>query len=171
MSSRPRAARRRVRATWIARRARLAFAIPALCGLAVAATRAAAQTAITGVVRSRGGEPLLGAQLHWVGEPAGAPVVEPAITGADGRFRLEATRVGAARLAVRRIGFRAETLAVDVPGPAAGVVLPLEPLPVSLSQVTVRADRDLQRSRFPEFDARRSRGFGTFITRADITFP
>lgn len=99
-----------------------------------AALPAAAQTAaITGTVRGTdadGTKPLPGATLLWLGTTAGT------VAGKDGRYSLKRP-AGAARLIVRHVSFRPDTL--TVPPDAAGFDAELR-VPLETAAITVEAE-------------------------------
>lgn len=128
---------------------------------------------LTGLVRAEDDNPVYGARVSV--RTAGAdgtvrPTVAPAqdvLTGDGGNFRFAAVTAGWAQVIVRRLGFRPETLTVEVPQPAGGrVVVPLQRVSQALSTVVVRAT--VARGPFAAFERRRASGFGRFVTRADI---
>ena len=122
--------------------------------------------ALVGSVRSADGSGLAGAHVHLV-QPrraSGGGVV----TQLDGAFRFDAVPDGAARLLVRRLGFRPETLSVDVPQIAGGpVVVLLLPVAQPLAPVFVREARRAARLG-SGYQRRRANGFGHFISREEI---
>ena len=122
---------------------------------------------LSGVVLTADSLPVAGATVTLV--PAGGG--ERALVAADdGRFAFLAAGAGRASLRVRRIGFRAESLAVELPRPG-GAALPvrLEFLPQALAPVQVRGRAVDQRPpQIADFYRRQARGIGRFITRADI---
>lgn len=155
------------------RRAGAALALLLAAGLPVPARSAAAQEAgpLAGVVQAEDDSPLLGARVTlWRTAGDGTPRADPArsaVTTEGGNFRFANVGPGWARLVVRRLGFRPETLAVEVPQPAGGrLVVPLQRVSQVLGTVVVRAT--VARGPISTFERRRASGFGRFVTRADI---
>ena len=91
-------------------------------------------------------------------------------TDAQGAFRFTGVRPGRLTITVRRLGFRSRR---DEFQPGAGdtlqLIFDLVALPAELAEVTVTEKRVPRRSTWlDEFESRRQRGFGTFLTRTDI---
>ncbi len=139
----------------------LAFAAAAGARQASAQVRTAS---LVGVVRDSTGAPV--------------PEVEVWLRGSDlythtadnGGFRLLDIAPGAARLAVRRLGF--EPLTVDIklsPGVRDTVVITLSMVAASIEGVTVEEERATRSRRLLKgFWDRRASGFGHFVTRDQI---
>ena len=126
----------------------------------------AAPAAVRGVVVTTDAVPISGASVTL------APAVGSArtlVTAEDGRFAFEAAP-GAAELRVRRIGFRAESLAVTLPAaPGDSVVVRLAFVPRTLDAVVVQGRAtDRRPPAIVDFYRRRERGGGRFVTRAEI---
>ena len=122
---------------------------------------------VHGQVRSVEGAPIAGARVRVLADS----VLRAAqgITADDGRFQILGLRPGLHVLEFRRLGFRPETLSVDVPTSVDGaLVVPLTPLAVALPVIAVREEGAPRVGPFREFEAHRQRGFGNFITRRDI---
>lgn len=123
---------------------------------------------VAGTVRAADEARLAGARVELVANAAGPSGDEGvAVTEGDGAFRFEGVPDGTARLVVRRLGFRPETLSVAVPqADGGGVVVTLRRVAQPLAAVVVR-----ERAAGPlpnGFERRRASGFGHYITRADI---
>lgn len=134
----------------------------------VVTTTAAAGETVLGTIRSADEDRLVGARVMLLvdGRPPGSVAVE-AITDTSGSFQFSAVPRGTVRLAVRRLGFRPETLLVDVPQPPGGpVVVLLRPVAQPLAPLVVR-DRG-RASGGTVYATHRSSSFGHRITRADI---
>ncbi|CAN5226840.1 hypothetical protein BH23GEM2_BH23GEM2_14060 [soil metagenome] len=117
---------------------------------------------VSGVVVDSGGAPVQGARVSLSGRDAAAT------TDDNGRFSLQAPGPGHYVLAVRRLGFRAETrritLSADAPAEVKWI---LATAPVHLAEVvTFGTASDFELS--TGFGERRRRGTGVFIDRADI---
>ena len=133
-------------------------------GLQAQSGSAGGRHAVVGTVRSGDDARLVGARVELLAAPTPA---RQTLTSAAGEFRFGDVPAGQVLIRVRRLGFRAETLALEVPQlPGGGVVIPLERVAQPLRAVVVRDDgRGAART---PFERRRSSGFGRFITRADI---
>lgn len=122
---------------------------------------AAPQTAaVAGAVRAEDGSPLAGALVTVVGLSRGAR------SDSAGRFMLGALPAGTLTLEARAIGHARGHVAVELaPGGRDSVAFSLSRLAVELPEVTVTARAAAERT---GFEARRARGHGHFIGRADI---
>ena len=94
-------------------------------------------------------------------------------TNDSGRFEFGGILEGALTLSIRRIGFvprTVDTMVVAIADAAGAPMFELSivltALPVDLDPVKAVANRDL--SKLGEFERRRSRGFGSFVTREQI---
>ncbi|CAA9293440.1 MAG: hypothetical protein AVDCRST_MAG11-295, partial [uncultured Gemmatimonadaceae bacterium] len=127
---------------------------------------ASPRLAIAGVVVTTDAVPISGASVTLAPAAGAASTV---VTADDGRFAFTAPS-GAAELRVRRIGFRAESLAVALPiAPGDSVVVRLAFVPRTLDAVVVQGrGTDRRPPAIVEFYERRDRGNGRFITRAEI---
>lgn len=123
-------------------------------------------TTLAGVVETEDDVPVYGARVTVrTAGTGGTP--RTAVTADGGSFRFADVTRGWAELVVRRLGFRPETLTVEVPQPSGGrVVVPLHRVSQVLSPVVVRAT--VARGPFAAFERRRAAGFGRFVTRLDI---
>ena len=161
--------RRRVR--------RVSTALSLLLG--ASASHAAAQDAtiaslharhvLQGNVRAADESRLVGARIELLAVAGRLLSPQTAtITNHEGVFRFEDVDDGIARMAIRRLGFRPETLSVEMPQVDGGaIVVLLERVAQPLAPVLVREAR--VNGALPNaFERRRSSGFGHFITRADI---
>jgi hypothetical protein len=89
------------------------------------------------------------------------------VTGANGRFRVRDMNPGAYVLLVRRIGFEAASLRVELSaGDTARPSFALQRAATTLDTVAIKAQR--LTPAMQEFEARRKLGFGHFITQFDI---
>jgi hypothetical protein len=129
-------------------------------------TPAAAQSVprtgvIDGVVTDSALLPLGDATVSFIGSNVRV------VTGANGRFRVRDMNPGAYVMIVRRIGFEATSLRMEVsPRDTARPALVLQRTATTLNTVAIRAQR--LTSAMQEFEARRELGFGHFITQAEI---
>lgn len=124
--------------------------------------------AVSGRVRAPDESDLFGAHVSLTS--AGSPTATrmDGLTDAAGAFRFDHVPTGAAQLVVRRLGFRPESLTVEVPQLAGGaVVVQLERVAAPLAPVLVRAT-PRARPLPSAFERRRAAGLGHFVTRADI---
>ncbi len=145
------------RQRWDLRSARLLCVI-GLCGLSP--DIASAQTVVRGVVRAAGA-PVRGAEVLLL------PARLRALSSDSGRFEFASPVSGAARIAVRLVGYapisRSLTLGVD---DTLILQLDLERAPQQLAPVQVETER-VDPSMEP-FETRRRDGFGRFVTRAQL---
>lgn len=121
---------------------------------------------LTGVVTDKANSPIASAELGLVGKSG---IVNPVYSGTDGRFVIPDIPTGKSSLRVRRLGYRAQTVAVDVPAneELTELRIGLEAIPDVLDPVLI-VDQ-LNREQFPEFYQRKDRRtFGIFIEEKDI---
>jgi TonB family protein len=127
---------------------------------------AARRFSVSGEVVGARGERIAGAQIRLASRP-NEPLA--AVTGDDGAFRITGLAFGNEALVVRRLGFAADTIPFQVPlPPRVPLTVVLTPAAQPLAPVVVRADLRIYRGPFAEFNRRRDRGFGTFVTQAEI---
>ncbi|HEY0778266.1 MAG TPA: TonB family protein [Gemmatirosa sp.] len=125
--------------------------------------------AVLGNVRAADESRLLGAHVSLTVGGPGSPEHADVLTDADGAFTFERVPDGAAVVIVRRLGFRPETLAVDVPQPPGGpIVVMLTRVAQLMPAVLVRDATRRPVGPAYGFEHRRTQGFGHFVTRADI---
>jgi TonB family protein len=135
---------------------------------ALSARRAAAQTpsptgAIVGSVRDSAGGMLGGAEVTVGGTALRV------ITDTAGRFRLLGVPLGPGTVHVRRLGYRARSVAVAVEsGATASLAVALVRLPQELDPVLVEASKQPSAKYLQGFYERRSKGHGYFVTREQI---
>jgi TonB family protein len=133
--------------------------------LSVSAVNAQPQSArgsLLGTVLDETGRAVVGAVAVAMGSTL------PVETDGKGGFRLARLDTGAARVVVRRIGFRPETIAVVIDGHTptrASVRLRRVAVPLAPVRVT---GREGLREPMAGFYARKERGNGRFITREQI---
>jgi iron complex outermembrane receptor protein len=90
-------------------------------------------------------------------------------SSADGRFDLANLPAGPVEVIVRRIGFSPARIALDlINGEQRDIRVMLSPMAVLIDSVAVTAPAPVVEVSYGGFETRRSRGFGTFITREDI---
>jgi TonB family protein len=128
--------------------------------LALAPGVAGAQEVLAGSVRDHFGRPLAGVEVRQI---EGGRRAE---TDERGAFRLSVVDGSGARLEVRRIGFRPETVAVPAAG-APPLQLVLARVGTVLDPVFVHGRRDLQ-GPLAGFYRRMSQGNGRFLTQEQI---
>jgi TonB family protein len=152
-----------------------ATAIAAVIGLIAAADAGAQPPAATAPAPSSGTGGIDGA----VRDPTGVGISDAQVsisgmlgrvaTGPDGSFGLRGVLIGRQMLIARRIGFRADSIVVDVtPGGIAEASIALEPLPQQIAPVVVDGGRVRPTGRLRGFHERRQRGLGHFFTAEDI---
>ena len=148
------------------RRRRIALAALALAAAAVPRPGGAQARPVTviGFVSDTAAAPVPAAEVLVEGTPILAR------TDDQGAFRLDGLRAGTFVLTVRRLGFRARSDRFEArAGDTLQLVMDLVAMPAALAEVTVTERRTPQRRRWlDEFESRRGRGFGTFVTRDDI---
>lgn len=90
-------------------------------------------------------------------------------SGSDGRFELANLPAGPVEVIVRRLGFSPAKIALDLTiGEARDIRVLLSPVAMMMDSVEVTAPAPVIEVNYGGFEARRSRGFGTFITREQI---
>lgn len=130
---------------------------------ALAAQGANPQSSVNAFVRDTTGAGISGAEVGI----AGTDIL--GYTDTDGRLRLGPLAPGAARLTVRRLGFRAMT--VDISIPASGAMadtIQLVEVAHRLDPILVRGSAHSYAGTMSGFYQRRGEGFGHFFTRAEI---
>ena len=130
----------------------------------VATLRAQTQGVVGGTITDAQGVPVAGAQISVRG------LGTMAISDARGVFRLDHVPVGPSVLRVRRLGFRPESVGVEVPhSPDAAVTVALGRIVAALAPVVVRASKVKHQARLAGFYERlERRTAGTFITMREI---
>jgi len=143
---------------------RWCMVVAPLLGWSAATTPAFGQTprgSIAGTVRDSTGTGIRGAELHVVDTDIRAT------SDSVGRFVLPGVWPDDVFVAVRRLGFAAGTTSVRVrPGEQTAADFVITMLGVQLANESVVADAT--RGKMASFNARRERGVGAFLTRADI---
>ena len=90
-------------------------------------------------------------------------------TGTDGRFELAGLPSGSVEVVVRRLGFAPAKIPLELgSGELRDIRVLLSPVPMMMDSVAVTAEPPAVEKAFGGFEARKSRGFGTFITREQI---
>jgi CarboxypepD_reg-like domain/TonB-dependent Receptor Plug Domain/Gram-negative bacterial TonB protein C-terminal len=135
-----------------------------LVGCLAAQERAGSKTgALAGVVRDSSGALVLGANVVLVGTAVGT------VSDTIGRFRLAGLPSGPTTLQVRRLGYRAASMAVVIEeGVTGSVTVTLARLPRELDPVVVEASRQPGARYLQGFYERRSKGHGYFVTRDQL---
>lgn len=121
-------------------------------------------TTLVGVVRDSSGNPVSGVEV-WI---RGSDLYTH--TGENGGFRLPGAPAGAARVTVRRMGFESSTFDLQLrSGQVDSLIVSLTMIPTALAAVNVEEERMTRSKRLLSgFWERRSRGFGHYLTRAEI---
>lgn len=146
--------------------ARAAWVVAWMC-MCVVAPAAAQEGAVgtggvNGTVRDASGNPVVGAQIAVGGTTLVAESDDL------GEFKLAKASAGATSIRVRRIGYKPDTVRVDVlAGQTVPVEIVLERLAVELAPLVVYGRRNLT-GRLAGFYDRMSRGNGHFMTREQI---
>jgi TonB family protein len=122
------------------------------------------RTVVAGVVVDSTGSPIGGAHVIVEGTQLNTT------TDGSGRFRLTEVAVGGVRLVVRRIGFKAATVPLDLTGRGATqLMITLSVVPEVLAPIEVTEAREVFDARLAGFEARvAKRKNGHFITRDRI---
>jgi hypothetical protein len=90
-------------------------------------------------------------------------------TGNDGRFELAGLPSGPVEVIVRRLGFSPAKIPLDLgAGELRDIRVLLSPVAMMIDSVSVTAEPPPVEKAFGGFEMRKSRGFGTFITREQI---
>lgn len=116
---------------------------------------------VAGFVRDSAGSAIRDVQLGITGTDIHA------LSDAFGHYVLNEVRPGRVGVGARRLGFSPETVAVQVvAGEVASADLRLDAMPVSIAADLILADP--LRGKMGQFNRRKSRGIGSFVTREDI---
>ncbi len=120
---------------------------------------------LVGLVRDSAGHGIPGVELRFRGVATGL-----FRTNDSGGFRLPGLPPGAVSVSARRLGFAPATTDVTLhAGRTDSVVLSLTAVAITIEGVTVEDEYDARSHRLlAGFWERRERGFGNFITRAEI---
>lgn len=90
-------------------------------------------------------------------------------TGTDGRFELAGLPSGPVEVVVRRLGFSPAKIPLELgSGEMRDIRVLLSPVALMMDSVAVTADAPVVEKAYGGFEMRKSRGFGTFITREQI---
>jgi hypothetical protein len=90
-------------------------------------------------------------------------------TGTDGRFELGGLPSGPVEVIVRRLGFSPAKIPLDLgAGELRDIRVLLSPVAMMIDSVAVMAEAPTVEKAYAGFEMRKSRGFGTFITREEI---
>jgi hypothetical protein len=118
---------------------------------------------VTGRVLGDAGQPLTNAQVRLIGS------TRSAATNDDGRFRLRGVPAGTQGLEFAALGFYPTRRRIDVrPGIEATVEVGLRRLAAVMDTIRVIAQRQHMARRFSEFEKRRARGNGHYLTEEQI---
>ena len=146
---------------------RHACTLALVSALAAAGSTAAAQekgATISGVVRDSAGTPIEMAEIRIAGTKLRTT------SGLMGQFRLDDVPAGKFWFGVRRMGYAPLMTAITLRnGGRREFDVQLEPLPIGLSEVKVKARSGYSGTgRYADFERRRRVAWGSFITRDDI---
>jgi hypothetical protein len=129
----------------------------------VGAQRSESRARLEGFVRDSSGVRIPDAGVAIAGEAATRSVSDD-----SGAFRVSGLSPGRTTFVARRLGFRPETLTVDVlDGRATRADFTLRPAVIQLAGQLVLAD-SVREFKMAAFNKRRGRGIGVFLTREDI---
>ena len=116
---------------------------------------------VEGTIRNVTGAAVTDGNVILVGTPRSARL------NSDGHFALDSVPAGTQQIEVLAIGFYPERVSLNLaPGAHRDVAVRMETIAAVMDTLVVIAHANDPRYR--EFDQRRSQGFGTFITAADI---
>lgn len=146
---------------------RLAGVVAVIVGARLVAAQPA-RTPVVGSVRDVENGRLAGATVELL--TRGNASAQRTSTNDDGAFRFGDVAAGTVMLRVRRLGFRPDSLEIDVPQIAGGgVVVLLERVVQALPAAVVRGrGGNATATGRSGFDRRREAGLGRFLTHADI---
>ena len=150
------------------RSSRVGMTVAALC-IAAATTRAQAPATDARVARLTG---RVADALGYSIPKAEILVTNTSLhveSGSDGRFELPNVPSGSVEVIVRRLGFSPAKIALELAtGERRDIRVLLSPVAMMMDSVAVTAPAPVIEVNYGGFETRRSRGFGTFITREDI---
>ena len=90
-------------------------------------------------------------------------------TGTDGRFELTGLPAGPVEVIVRRLGFSPAKIPLQLDsGELRDIRVLLSPVAMMMDSIAVTAEAPAVEKAYGGFEMRKSRGFGTFITREQI---
>lgn len=120
-----------------------------------------AQLTVVGVVRDSAGLPIVSAEVTIMGKKA--------LSDSLGRFHLAHAPADNIEVSVRRLGFENVAFTVSAAEAASKALdVVLRRVATTLAAVDIEARANRARTLLAGFDARRERGTGVFVTRADI---
>lgn len=134
------------------------------CRTLVAQLQSSGRREVTGVVVDEGKAPVPSAELVLKRQGEQSRVAR---SGADGRFSFPDVQAGPAALTVRRMGYTAKTVNIDVPpsGVAVPVEVQLDEIPSDIASVVVESSKQ----HLGEFYQRKAtNNFAKFFERKDI---
>jgi hypothetical protein len=145
---------------------RSAIVVGLLLPQALAARAQTTTGAIQGFVRDSAGRPIELAEFRLFD---GSAAPRFATSDSVGRFYFPGALQGEFRLSVRRVGYFPETLTVKVVSrETSRIDVIMAPSVSLLPEEVVHAASDPTRGKMGPFNRRKSRGVGSFITRAEI---
>jgi hypothetical protein len=130
----------------------------------VAQPQSTGRHTVDGIVVDKGSTPVPSAQLELKRQGEQSRVAR---SGEDGRFSFPDVQSGPVALTVRRMGYSAKTINIDVPqtGVPASVEVKLDEIPSDIADVIVESSKQ----HLEEFYQRKSNNsFGKFFEAADI---
>lgn len=141
----------------------LAFAATSNLGAQVGASGASSAARITGRVADAVGSAIVKAEIVVTNTTFRAE------TGTDGRFDLGGLPSGPVEVIVRRLGFSPAKIPLELgAGELRDIRVLLSPVAMLMDSVAVTAEAPTIEKAYGGFEMRKSRGFGTFITREQI---
>jgi carboxypeptidase family protein/TonB-dependent receptor-like protein len=143
--------------------AALGCTVASSVGAQVGSTAAPSPARLTGRVADAVGSAIVKAEIVVTNTTFRAE------TGADGRFDLGGLPTGPLEVIVRRLGFSPAKIPLDLgAGELRDIRVLLSPVAMMIDSVAVTAEGPAIEMAYGGFEMRRSRGFGTFITREQI---
>ncbi len=148
--------------TFVVQSAAVAFL---LAGAGMSAAAQAQLAALVGTVRDSAGHPIPGVEVRFQGS-----LFFAARTNDSGAFRLASLPTGPASVVVRRLGFGPTSVDVRLrAGQTDSLVVALTAVAFTIDGVLVEDEYEARSHRIlAGFWDRRARGFGNYVTRADI---
>lgn len=137
----------------------------ALCALPAPSSAQGSFAGLVGIVRDSAGQPVRDVQIRLSGAAA-----RRTLTGDSGGFAFESLPPGPTLVSLRRLGFAPDSTRIILrAGRTDSLVLVLESMASKLPGVLVEDEMDARSHRLlAGFWERRSRGFGSFLTRDEI---
>jgi carboxypeptidase family protein/TonB-dependent receptor-like protein len=136
-----------------------------LCAVPATSHGQGSYAGLVGIVRDSAGHPIRDVQVRLT-----RPSNPRALTNESGGFAFSSLAPGETFVVIRRLGFAPDSTHIILrPGRIDSLVMMMAAMVAELPGVTVEDEMDARSHRIlAEFWERRSRGFGTFMTRDEI---